>query len=405
MGSIGEFAFGPARHVALLRVVRPISLLAIVALLGVAAASDDQRIATARSFVQHGDDEMALVELAPVLKHDPKNVPARIVAAAACLGLQDPDAVDAHLKVVHDVAPDTPGYQLLRGRALLLHADTARAKGDAKAQVSFAKQAVEAFTKAQAESPGRPATLALLAMAQRAAKQTDEAAAAYGAWIAAAPRDPSAYGATAAFLAEAGQWDRVDAVLASAPQDDPHLAHRIRVAVLSNGALVVPWPTIEPLYDSVVAEETDSTARRGLEVYKTIRTTTGTARDLAILDYLDANPDDPARIAREFLESPRDGKPVSEADAKDDTLPVLIKEPSIHYPDVARRARLEGKVILICRIRVDGTVGSIHVLSTSNPMFNDEAIASLQRRVYKPATLDGKPIEVPFTVRTDFRLR
>lgn len=75
------------------------------------------------------------------------------------------------------------------------------------------------------------------------------------------------------------------------------------------------------------------------------------------------------------------------------------------YPDIARRARIEGIVIFLVRIRKDGTVGSVHELWSSNPMFVKAARDAVEQWRYSPATKNGEAFEVPFFVRVDFRLK
>ncbi len=89
----------------------------------------------------------------------------------------------------------------------------------------------------------------------------------------------------------------------------------------------------------------------------------------------------------------------------DVVLPVIIKKVEPSYPDIARRARIEGKVILQAVIDKEGNVNEVTVLSSSNPMFNDSAIDAVKQRKYKPALQNGRPVAIYFTIRVDFRLR
>jgi len=86
-------------------------------------------------------------------------------------------------------------------------------------------------------------------------------------------------------------------------------------------------------------------------------------------------------------------------------LPVIIKKVEPNYPDVARRARIEGKVILQAVVDKNGNVGEVTVLSSNNPMFNDNAIEAVKQWKYKPALQSGRPVAVYYTIRVDFRLR
>lgn len=85
--------------------------------------------------------------------------------------------------------------------------------------------------------------------------------------------------------------------------------------------------------------------------------------------------------------------------------PVIVMRVEPNYPNTARRARIEGKVILHAVIDKEGNVNNVTVLSSSNPMFNDSAIEAVKQRKYKPALQNGRPVAIYFTIRIDFRLR
>jgi protein TonB len=70
---------------------------------------------------------------------------------------------------------------------------------------------------------------------------------------------------------------------------------------------------------------------------------------------------------------------------------------------MARRARVTGKVILQAVINERGDVVDVKVLK-SHPLLDDSAISAVKRWKYKPATLEGKPVAVYFTVVVNFTL-
>ena len=84
--------------------------------------------------------------------------------------------------------------------------------------------------------------------------------------------------------------------------------------------------------------------------------------------------------------------------------PVLIHKVTPEYPETMRVTRRHGKVILQAVIDVNGNVGEVTVLRTSNAMFNENAIAAVQKWKYSPALRDGKPVAVYFTVVVEFEL-
>ena len=88
------------------------------------------------------------------------------------------------------------------------------------------------------------------------------------------------------------------------------------------------------------------------------------------------------------------------------TNPVLIEKQRPNYPELARVGRLEGTVILQAVVRRDGTVGELHVLRCTEPNmgFEEAAMDAVRLWRYEPATQDGRPVDVFFTVFVDFSL-
>ncbi len=91
------------------------------------------------------------------------------------------------------------------------------------------------------------------------------------------------------------------------------------------------------------------------------------------------------------------------------TLPILIESTKIKpdYPELARVARIEGRVILQAIVLKDGSVGELEVLSCNRPNmgFEDSALAAVGQWRYEPAKQGTKPVDVYFTVRVDFELQ
>lgn len=90
------------------------------------------------------------------------------------------------------------------------------------------------------------------------------------------------------------------------------------------------------------------------------------------------------------------------------TVPERIEDSYVQpaYPELARTARLEGRVILQAVIRKDGSVGEVRLLHCTQTHVGFEQAAEdavLQWR-YRPSTLDGRPVAVYFTVVVEFDL-
>lgn len=83
--------------------------------------------------------------------------------------------------------------------------------------------------------------------------------------------------------------------------------------------------------------------------------------------------------------------------------PKLVKQVNPVYPEVARKAHVEGAVILEATTDTYGRVANVKVLR-SIPLLDQAAIEALKQWVYEPMITDGKPQPITFTVTVQFRL-
>ena len=83
--------------------------------------------------------------------------------------------------------------------------------------------------------------------------------------------------------------------------------------------------------------------------------------------------------------------------------PKLIKKVNPVYPEEARKARVEGVVILEARIDTAGKVSDVMVLR-SVPQLDQAAVEAIKKWVYEPMLIKGKPVEAVFTVTVRFAL-
>jgi protein TonB len=83
--------------------------------------------------------------------------------------------------------------------------------------------------------------------------------------------------------------------------------------------------------------------------------------------------------------------------------PTRVKDVAPDYPEIARRARVQGVVILEAIIGVDGRVQQARVLR-SVPLLDQAAVNAVQSWEYTPTLLDGRPVPIIMTVTVNFRL-
>jgi protein TonB len=82
----------------------------------------------------------------------------------------------------------------------------------------------------------------------------------------------------------------------------------------------------------------------------------------------------------------------------------LILKVAPIYPELARRARVEGLVILEAMIDEEGNVADLKVLQ-GHPLLNEAAIQAVKQWKYSPTVLNGEPVPVLATVTVIFRLQ
>ncbi|MCK4244013.1 MAG: energy transducer TonB, partial [Candidatus Omnitrophica bacterium] len=83
--------------------------------------------------------------------------------------------------------------------------------------------------------------------------------------------------------------------------------------------------------------------------------------------------------------------------------PIKIVKPS--YPEIARKAKVEGVVILNVRTDEYGRVVRAKILRGKDPLLNDAAIDAVKQWIYEPFILNGKPRQVVFTATVQFKLK
>jgi protein TonB len=84
--------------------------------------------------------------------------------------------------------------------------------------------------------------------------------------------------------------------------------------------------------------------------------------------------------------------------------PQPVNQTAPVYPPAARRARVEGIVILECTISAAGRVLDVKVLR-SIPLLDDAAIEAVKQWLFAPTLLDGVPVPVLATVTVSFSLK
>jgi TonB family protein len=90
---------------------------------------------------------------------------------------------------------------------------------------------------------------------------------------------------------------------------------------------------------------------------------------------------------------------------KDLTNPKPISMPKPEYTDEARKAMIEGAVVLQAVVRKDGTVDTFRILQGLGHGLDESAIQTVaQQWRFMPGMKDGQPVDVMVTIEVSFRL-
>jgi len=81
--------------------------------------------------------------------------------------------------------------------------------------------------------------------------------------------------------------------------------------------------------------------------------------------------------------------------------PSPVTHPDPVYPDMAREAQIQGKVVLHVLVGKDGRVKNVKVIR-SVTYLDDAAVKAVRNWVFKPALSNNKPVAVWVEVPVDF---
>ena len=83
---------------------------------------------------------------------------------------------------------------------------------------------------------------------------------------------------------------------------------------------------------------------------------------------------------------------------------MVINRVEPQYPEVARKARISGIVIVECIIDKSGNVDQVKVVKGLPMGLSEEAVSAVRKWRFKPGTLGGHPVDVIFNLTVNFQL-
>ena len=85
--------------------------------------------------------------------------------------------------------------------------------------------------------------------------------------------------------------------------------------------------------------------------------------------------------------------------------PEPLKKVDPKYPPELRAAHVDGEVILYAIIRKDGSVDSIQLVKSVDPVLDADAMEALAQWKFRPAERHGEPIDLEAVVHIPFHSR
>ena len=85
--------------------------------------------------------------------------------------------------------------------------------------------------------------------------------------------------------------------------------------------------------------------------------------------------------------------------------PLKIHAPQPHYTEIARKARIQGTVIVQAIIDRQGEVTNVEVLKGLPMGLTESAVEAIKTWKFQPATLNGKPVDVYYSLTVTFTLQ
>jgi protein TonB len=84
--------------------------------------------------------------------------------------------------------------------------------------------------------------------------------------------------------------------------------------------------------------------------------------------------------------------------------PQLIRRVEPLYPEVARKAGIEGQVFVKALVDTNGHVIRVEVLKSTNPVFEQAAVEAAKQFLFKPGYQRDRPVKVWVAIPFKFRL-
>lgn len=193
----------------------------------------------------------------------------------------------------------------------------------------------------------------------------------------------------------------------------------------------VPWHRVDGVVDALVVSEVDGMiflTRNAAPRERTegvpdlfpggLRYTHWPPKGVGVFPVPDPTPDAPEPIwtgdepkrqkperpepERKVVEDPGLGPVMVGGDVK---APVRVYDPQPQYTEIARKARIQGIIIVQATIDESGNVTDARILKGLPMGLDQQALEAVREWKFEPATLDGEPVAVYYNLTINFTLQ
>ena len=112
----------------------------------------------------------------------------------------------------------------------------------------------------------------------------------------------------------------------------------------------------------------------------------------------------PDALSEEALRTPQDGIYVIVEDMPELAGGLTVLMQDIKYPEIARKAGIEGTVYVGFVVNEDGTTGNVVVQKGIGAGCDEEAVRAVSKAKFTPGMQDGKPVKVRMAIPITFKL-
>ncbi|HVT03652.1 MAG TPA: TonB family protein [Thermoanaerobaculia bacterium] len=85
--------------------------------------------------------------------------------------------------------------------------------------------------------------------------------------------------------------------------------------------------------------------------------------------------------------------------------PVIITRVDPHYPELLLRVRMRGSAIVECIVDAHGKVQSVVPVFSTHKLFEAAAVDAVRKWMFKPGSVDGRPVPTIFRLTVKFEPR